>query len=271
MKWGPTLPNADTIAESDAQPSNRPTSVVNIHPIQRNNPHASSKFVNCEVLLIPSFTSLDRAGQLLSGSRMLLGAQDTHFEASGAFTGATSPGMLRACGCVYVLVGHSERRYVFGDSNDVVNQKLHAALENKLRPIFCVGEILSERQADRTELVLKEQLVGGLKGVDSAQLADIVIAYEPVWAIGTGETATPDQAQSAIAFVRDWIEPRYGKPVSDTMRILYGGSVNPGNALALQTQPDIDGALVGGASLEFDSFAQIIEAAQSLQEDVESC
>ena len=224
-----------------------------------------TKFSNCDVLLIPPFTSLDRAGRLLSESHVFLGAQDMHSEASGAYTGAISPGMLVACGCDFVLAGHSERRYVFGDSDDVVNRKLHAALENELRPILCVGETLDQRQADQTEVVLEDQLGGGLKGIDERMLADIVIAYEPVWAIGTGETATPEQAQAAIAFIRDWLEMHFNKPAAAAMRILYGGSVKPANARSLQSQPDIDGALIGGASLDPDSFAQIIAAAQSLQ------
>lgn len=224
-----------------------------------------TKFSNCDVLLIPPFTSLDRAGRLLSESHVFLGAQDMHSEASGAYTGAISPGMLVACGCDFVLAGHSERRYVFGDSDDVVNRKLHAALENELRPILCVGETLDQRQADQTEVVLEDQLDGGLKGIDERMLADIVIAYEPVWAIGTGETATPEQAQAAIAFIRDWLETHFSKPAAAAIRILYGGSVKPANARSLQSQPDIDGALIGGASLDPDSFAQIIAAAQSLQ------
>ncbi|MFC2106238.1 triose-phosphate isomerase [Candidatus Bipolaricaulota bacterium] len=226
---------------------------------------------SCDVLLIPPFTSLDRAGRLLAESCVFLGAQDMHSEASGAYTGAISPGMLVACGCDFVLAGHSERRHVFGDSDDVVNRKLHAALGNELRPILCVGETLDQRRRDRTELVLEGQLDGGLKGVDETALADVVIAYEPVWAIGTGETATPGQAQTAVAFIRDWLETHFSVPAADAMRILYGGSVKPDNARCLQSQPDIDGALIGGASLDPDSFAQIIAAALSLQEGDDPC
>jgi len=232
---------------------------------------AATKFPSCDVLLIPPSTSLDRAGRLLAESCVFLGAQDMYFETSGAYTGAISPGMLVACGCDFLLAGHSERRHVFGDSDDVVNWKLHAALENGLRPILCVGETLDQRQMDRTELVLEGQLDGGLKGLDETGLADVVIAYEPVWAIGTGETATPEQAQAAIAFIRDWLETRFSVPAADATRILYGGSVNPDNARSLQAQPDIDGALVGGASLDPDSFAQIIAAALSLQEGDDPC
>jgi len=226
---------------------------------------------DCDVLLIPPFTSLDRAGSLLSNSHLLLGAQDMHFAASGAYTGAISATMLSACGCEFVLAGHSERRHVFGDSNEVVNQKLHSALQNDLRPILCVGETLDQRRANRTEAVLEEQLDGGLKNVDEAELTDVVIAYEPVWAIGTGETATPEQAQEAVAFLRAWIETRYSAAAAQAMRILYGGSVKPDNARSLQAQPDIDGALIGGASLDPDSFAQIITEAISSQGDDDPC
>ena len=232
---------------------------------------ASPEFPDCDVLLIPPFTSLDRASRLMLGSRLLLGAQDMHFAASGAYTGSISATMLAACGCEFMLAGHSERRHVFGDSNEMVNQKLHAALQNELRPILCVGETLNERQADRMESVLEDQLTGGLAGVDEASLVDIVIAYEPVWAIGTGETATPEQAQEAVAFLRAWIETRYSAAAAHAMRILYGGSVKPENARSLQAQPDIDGALIGGAALDPDSFVQIITEAMSSQGDDDSC
>ena len=232
---------------------------------------ASPEFPDCDVLMIPPFTSLDRASRLMLGSRLLLGAQDMHFAASGAYTGSISATMLAACGCEFMLAGHSERRHVFGDSNEMVNQKLHAALQNELRPILCVGETLNERQADRMESVLEDQLTGGLAGVDEASLVDIIIAYEPVWAIGTGETATPKQAQEAVAFLRAWIETRYSAAAAHAMRILYGGSVKPENARSLQAQPDIDGALIGGAALDPDSFVQIITEAMSSQGDDDSC
>ena len=226
---------------------------------------------DCDVLLIPPFTSLDRAGELLLDSNLFLGAQDMHPAASGAYTGAISATMLKTCGCTFLLVGHSERRHVFGDSNDAVNEKLQAALENDLRPILCVGETLEEREGERTESVLGEQLAGGLKDVSEGALEELVIAYEPVWAIGTGRTATPEQAQETIAFVRSWIQTHYGEVASEAMRILYGGSVKPANAKTLQAQPDIDGALIGGASLNPDSFAQIITEAMSLQGDDDPC
>ncbi|TFH10023.1 MAG: triose-phosphate isomerase [Candidatus Atribacteria bacterium] len=226
---------------------------------------------DCDVLVIPPFTSLDRAGKCLLESSVFLGAQDMHPAASGAYTGAISANMLKSCQCSFVLAGHSERRHVFGDTNVVVNEKLQAALSNDLRPILCVGETLEEREADRTESVLEEQLAGGLKDVSELDLAHVVIAYEPVWAIGTGKTATTEQAQDTIAFIRAWIETRYSETASEAMRILYGGSVNPANAKSLQAQPDIDGALIGGASLDPDSFAQIIAEAMSLQGDDDPC
>lgn len=225
----------------------------------------------CDVLLMPAFTSLDRAGRLLSESPLLLGAQDMHFEASGAYTGAVSATMLVASGCTHVLAGHSERRHVFGDSDDVVNRKLHAALTNGLCPILCVGETLDQRREENMQTVLEQQLSGGLKAVDETALVGVVIAYEPVWAIGTGETATPEQAQAAIAYIRGWIEAHFSTRAADAVRILYGGSVKPDNARILQAQPDIDGALIGGASLDPDSFARIVAAVQSLQEIDDPC
>jgi triosephosphate isomerase (TIM) len=222
----------------------------------------------CDVLLIPPFTSLDRAGRLLSASDVLLGAQDVHPEPAGAFTGAVSARMLVACGCAFVLVGHSERRHVFGDSDQDVNRKLHAALSHGLHPILCVGETLEQRRARQTESVLERQLDGGLAGIDRSSVADVVIAYEPVWAIGTGETATPEQAQSAASYIRSKMEGRFGQSAARAVRILYGGSVNPSNARSLQSRPDIDGALVGGASLDADSFQHIVAAAQ---DGAESC
>lgn len=231
----------------------------------------SHEDVECDILVIPPFTSLDRAGQSLLESRVLLGAQDMHPAASGAYTGAISADMLRACNCTFVLAGHSERRHVFGDTDNTVNEKLRAALGNDLRPILCVGETLEERESDRTESVLKGQLAGGLKDVGATELTHVVIAYEPVWAIGTGKTATTEQAQEAIAFIRAWIQTHYGETASEAMRILYGGSVKPDNARSLQAQPDIDGALIGGAALDPDSFARIITEAMASQGDNGPC
>jgi len=215
---------------------------------------------DAEVLLFPPYTSLDRAARLLAGTDVALGGQDLHTEPRGAFTGAISGGMLRASGCRYVLVGHSERRHVFGDDDAAVHDKLQAALATELLPILCVGERLAERRAGETERVLTGQLDRGLRDVDE-EVERITIAYEPVLAIGTGETATPDQAQETIASIRRWLVERFDAATAEGIRVLYGGSVKPDNAAALVGQPDIDGALVGGASLDPESFARIVEAA----------
>jgi triosephosphate isomerase len=213
-----------------------------------------------EVLLIPPYTSLESTGRRLAGSAVGLGAQDLHHERSGAFTGAVSVSMLAACGCRYVLVGHSERRHVFGDDDSMVRRKLGAALDGGLLPILCVGETIEQRRGGETEAVLGRQLDGGLDEVPANVVERIVVAYEPVWAIGTGETATPEQAQDAIGWIRARLSDAYGAPVAERLRILYGGSVKPGNAADLLARPDIDGALVGGASLDPDAFAEIVRA-----------
>ena len=216
-----------------------------------------------EVLLIPPYTSLESAGHRLSGTPIELGAQDVHHEASGAYTGAISATMLVGCGCRYVLVGHSERRRVFGDDDDAVRRKLGAALETGMCPILCVGETLDERRAGEAEAVLTRQLSAALGGLKNDAMDRIVVAYEPVWAIGTGETATPEQAQEAIAGIRAWLADRFDGPTAGRVRILYGGSVKPGNAAELVGLPDVDGALVGGASLDPETFAAIVAADRS--------
>lgn len=215
-----------------------------------------------EILLLPPFTGLELAGKLLTGTAIAFGGQDVYFEEGGAFTGEISAGMLRACGCTYVLVGHSERRALFYEDDCLVNRKLHAALENELCPILCVGETLEEHRQDRVEERITAQLVADLDGVDAGQVTSVVIAYEPIWAIGTGETASPEEAQGTIRMIREWISAAYGDKAAERVRILYGGSVKPENAAALLSQPDIDGALVGGASLSPDSFAEIVAAAR---------
>jgi triosephosphate isomerase len=219
-----------------------------------------------EILLIPPYTSLDRAARLLEGTGVELGAQDLHYEEQGAYTGAVSGSMIRGCGCRYVLVGHSERRHVFGDDDETVARKLRAALAVGLLPILCVGEVLEERRSGRTEDVVFAQLRAALKNVDLEDAARIAIAYEPVWAIGTGETATPDQAQDAIASIRGWLAERFDTVRAGRARILYGGSVKPETAASLVAQPDIDGTLVGGASLDPDTFARILVAANGQRE-----
>ena len=213
-----------------------------------------------EVLIIPPYTSLDRAGRLLEGTPLQLGAQDMHYEKEGAFTGAISAQMLKGCGCSYVLVGHSERRELFGDDDVIVSRKLNAALRAGLLPILCVGETLSEH--DQVEEKITRQLTADLAGIDGSTLANITIAYEPIWAIGTGKTATPEVAQETISMIRHWIAAHYDEATARGIRILYGGSVKPANAASLLAQPDIDGALVGGASLVAESFAQIVDAAR---------
>ncbi len=215
-----------------------------------------------EILLIPPYTSLELSGRRLADAPVELGAQDLHHEASGAFTGAVSSAMLVECGCRYVLVGHSERRHVFGDDDMTVRRKLGAALDGGLLPILCVGETLEERSRGETSAVLTRQLDGGLEGIEPDDVERIVIAYEPVWAIGTGETATPEQAQEAIAGIRARLSDSCGTAVADRVRILYGGSVKPSNTADIVAQPDIDGALVGGASLDPGAFAAIIKAAR---------
>ncbi len=216
-----------------------------------------------EVLLIPPYTSLESAGRRLSGTPIELGAQDVYHQASGAYTGAISAAMIAECGCRYVVVGHSERRHVFGDDDDAVRRKLRAALGGGLRPILCVGETLDERRAGEAEAVLSSQLSAALEGIETDAMDRIVIAYEPVWAIGTGETATPEQAQESIAGIRAWLAGRFDEPTAGRVRILYGGSVKPGNAAALVGLPDVDGALVGGASLDPEAFAAIVEGGRS--------
>jgi len=213
---------------------------------------------DAEILLIPPYTSLESTGHRLADSVVGLGAQDLHHERSGAYTGAISAVMLAACGCRYVLVGHSERRHVFGDDDETVRRKLGVALDSGLRPILCVGETIEERRRGETETVLDRQLDRGLDAVAADDVERIVVAYEPVWAIGTGETATPEQAQNAIGWIRARLVEAYDDPTAVRLRILYGGSVKPGNAAELVAQPDIDGALVGGASLDPDTFAEIV-------------
>ena len=216
-----------------------------------------------EILLIPPYTSLERAARLLERTTVELGGQDLHFEERGAFTGAVSGGMIRASGCSHVLVGHSERRHIFGDNKDAVYRKLRAALSAGLLPILCVGELLEERRSERTRAVITSQLETALREVDADEITRITIAYEPVWAIGTGETATPDQAQGAASVIRAWVASSFGVETADAMRILYGGSVKPENTASLVSLADIDGALVGGASLDPDAFAQIVEEASN--------
>jgi len=211
-----------------------------------------------ETAVCVPFTAIAVVGQVLEGSSVRLGAQDLYWEAQGAFTGEVSAGMLADAGCKMVIIGHSERRRLFGDTDEAVNKKLKAALAAKLTPIVCVGETLEEREQQRTFKVLQTQLEGGLKGFAPADLSPLVVAYEPVWAIGTGKTATPDQAQEAHLFIRKTCARLYGEGLASGLRILYGGSVKAENVDSLMAQPDLDGALVGGDSLKAQSFLRIM-------------
>lgn len=217
-----------------------------------------------EIVIAPPFTALSKLSELLGGSQKIrLGAQNFYFERSGAYTGEVSATMLRELFVKYVIVGHSERRQIFGETDALINKKVLAAHASELKPILCVGETLEEREAGSEKQVLETQLRGGLAGVSAEQLLETVIAYEPVWAIGTGKTATSAQAQDAHAHVRSILETLSDKTTASKVRIQYGGSVKPANARELLTQPDIDGALVGGASLEVRSFAEIVKAGQT--------
>ncbi len=212
-----------------------------------------------EVVIAPPFVAIPAAAQALAGSTIELAAQNMHFEDSGAFTGEVSAPMLKECGVRQVILGHSERRRLFGETDSLVNQKLKAALRHGLTAIVCIGETLEERDAGRTLDVVLTQLNRGLEGLDGSQIAKLTLAYEPVWAIGTGRNATPEQAQAVHSAIRGALEER-APEVAQAMRILYGGSVTADNVDSLVSKPDIDGALVGGASLKADAFARIVRA-----------
>jgi len=211
-----------------------------------------------EAAVCVPFTAIAAVGGVLKGSSVKLGAQDVYWETSGAFTGEISAAMLVDAGCQMVVIGHSERRKLFGETDEHVNKKLAAALKAGLTPIVCIGETLDERESQKTWRVLETQIAGGLKGFAPADLSKVVIAYEPVWAIGTGKTATPAQAQEAHLFVRGQLKKLYGEGFAAGVRVLYGGSVTAENVDSLMAQPDVDGALVGGASLKKDSFLRIM-------------
>jgi len=214
------------------------------------------------VAVCPPFPWLTAVEEIIRGTPVGLGAQDCHYEKEGAFTGSVSPLMLVDAGCHYAIIGHSERRHGLGETDALLNKKANAALLAGLRVIFCIGELLAEREAGQTEAVLERQLTAGLTGIQPGQMSNVVIAYEPVWAIGGPKPATPEQAQSAHAFVRGKIHALYGENVADSLLILYGGAVKPDNAAGLLNLPDVDGALVGGASLKADSFLAIVNAAK---------
>lgn len=216
-----------------------------------------------EVLVCPPFTALGALAPLLAGTSIALGAQTMHYADKGAFTGEISPLMLRELGCTYVILGHSERRQLFGETDALINRKALIALDHGLRPIVCVGEVKAERDNGRAEEVVVQQLRSSLQNLKAAQLRDLVIAYEPVWAIGTGDTATPADAQAMHATIRRVLTELSDDATAQSIRIQYGGSVKPDNVDELMSQPDIDGALVGGASLKASDFARIVQFAMS--------
>jgi triosephosphate isomerase len=220
----------------------------------------NSDYDHCDVVVCPAFTALRSVQTTIDSDRIDigLGAQDCHWESSGAFTGEVSAPMLAKLGVGFVIVGHSERRELFGETDDVVARKLHAVLASAMLPILCVGETLDERDAGGTDAKVQGQVEAALGGVDSDRIAELVVAYEPIWAIGTGRNATPEDANATITTIRATVGKIAGDPAADRVRILYGGSVKPGNIAALMAQPEIDGALVGGASLDPDEFARLV-------------
>ncbi|MDX9788119.1 MAG: triose-phosphate isomerase [Desulfobacterales bacterium] len=213
---------------------------------------------NIDIMIAPAFTALSTVASVIQGSCIALGAQNMSWEKEGAFTGEISAPMLISCGCHYVIIGHSERRHLFGETDEVVNRKIKAAIRHNLIPVLCVGETEEEREQKKTFSVLDKQTEKGVEELSSTELATLVVAYEPVWAIGTGKTATVDQAQEAHAYLRGVIEKKLGNHLAKSIRILYGGSVKPNNIESLLKMPDVDGALVGGASLQAESFRDLV-------------
>lgn len=213
---------------------------------------------NVEIVVAPVFTALSPVSEALSGSNINLSAQNCYWEEEGAFTGEVAPKLLKDAGCSHVIIGHSERRQFFGETDATVSKKTMAAIAAGLTAIVCVGESLAERESEKTFSVIETQLQSGLDGLSAEALAKVIIAYEPVWAIGTGKTASNEQAQEVHSFIRNLVARLFGRSVADAVRILYGGSVKPDNIKGLMLQTDIDGALVGGASLKSESFAAIV-------------
>jgi len=214
-----------------------------------------------EIALCPPFVFLKDVAEAVRGTGIKVGAQNLYTKDSGAFTGEVSGPMLKSVGCTVVIIGHSERRHILGEMDAFINEKVKAALKAGLKPILCVGELLAERDAGKTDAVVRRQVEEGLAGISPSDLEALTIAYEPVWAIGTGRTATPQQAQEVHALIRDLIRRQYGSALADALRIQYGGSVKADNAKTLMSEPDVDGALVGGASLDAESFGAIVRAA----------
>lgn len=211
-----------------------------------------------EALICVPFTLLTEAKKFLEGTGIKLGAQNMHFEESGAYTGEISPVMLSEIGVDYVILGHSERRQMFGETNEIVNKKIHAGINHNIRPILCVGETLDEREAGREVEVVTNQVEESLKGVEARDMENIVIAYEPIWAIGTGKTASSEDANSMLKSIREKLKSLFGQKVAEAVRLQYGGSVKPATISELMEKPEVDGALVGGASLKADDFTQLV-------------
>ena len=217
------------------------------------------KVDNVDIILCPPFTALSEVGETITGSNIELGAQNLHWEESGAYTGEVSASMLKDAGCKYVIIGHSERRKYFGETNDSVNKKIKKAIFSGLLPIMCVGETLKERETGKTLDVVRDHIEGGLKDLSKEDTKKVIVAYEPVWAIGTGKNATPKEAQEVHQFIRGLIAKLFDKDTASFVRIQYGGSVNPDNMAELINENDIDGALVGGASLKVDSIVKLVK------------
>ena len=244
-KMNKTVPEAATLAQEIAAALGRVTDV--------------------DIVVCPPFTALETVGKAIEGTTIKLGAQNMHPEAGGAYTGEISAPMIRSLFATHVILGHSERRAYFGETDAFINKKVLAALTNQLRPILCVGETLAEREAGSTLKVVQTQTEGALAGVTAEQVNNVVIAYEPVWAIGTGKVATTEQAQEVHAFIRQLLTKLYSETIAQKIRILYGGSMKPSNAPQLLTQKDIDGGLIGGAALEARSFVELITAAAAVK------
>ena len=218
---------------------------------------------NVDIVVCPPYTALNEVAKIVKGSNIRLGAQNVYWEDSGAYTAEISCPMLEELVCQYVIIGHSERRAYFGETNESVNKKLKAALAHNLTPIVCVGERLEQREKGETFEVIKNHLEGGLKDITAQEIKEVVLAYEPVWAIGTGKTATPQQAQEVHGFIRNLLKQIYGGETANVVRIQYGGSVKPDNIADLLAQADVDGALVGGASLKVESFVNIVKGSSN--------
>jgi triosephosphate isomerase len=218
----------------------------------------AARATHCQVVLAPPYTALTVVAEVIRGTPLILAAQDVHWEPSGAYTGEISIPMLEDLGCGMVIVGHSERRQYFGETDQTVNRRLRAVVKSSLIPIFCIGETLAQREAGVYHEVISQQLAGGLDGLTHQDLSRIILAYEPVWAIGTGRTASPEVAEEVHCAIREWLSKRFGDTTAQEARVLYGGSIKPENIRDLMRQPDIDGGLVGGACLQAESFLRIV-------------